>query len=185
MKPTLNLASRRYLNRRATNRVLLVAGMVLTVFAALQGQSYLQGQQQIDRTNKNIESLERKLTLLQGDLPQHLTASRIEAQKAEFAEAERLLKRDAFRWTALFDKMERQLPSGVSVDSFQPDYNKNSLELIGVAKKLSDLQRLLDRLLADSFAQVFLKNQSLVDVDDGMEGKKSAHQFVITIEGVF
>ncbi len=184
MKPTLNLASRRYVNRRASNRIFTALILLFTVFAALQAQFFLQGRKQLDKFQENIVELEEQLNGINGNAP-HLSNEQIDQQKLEFAQADMLLQRDAFRWTALFDRMEKHLPSGVSISSFQPDYSKKSLSLNGAAKRLKDLQRLLDRLLLEPYDQVFLKSHGRAEVDDGMGGKKTAIKFSLVIEGVF
>jgi type IV pilus assembly protein PilN len=69
--------------------------------------------------------------------------------------------------------------------SFNPDYAKNSLSILGVAKTLAQLQALLDNLQAAQFQQVYLENQGEVDVDNGRGGKRKALSFSIRLEGVF
>lgn len=185
MKLTLNLASRRYLNRNALNRACLVLLLLLCAALSYQIIGYLQGQKRMEQYRNNIAELEQQLQQLQGESPRHLTAARIEKQQREFEQAAAFLQHDAFRWTALFDRLETLLPAGVSIRSFKPNYKEKSLLLTGVAKRLSDLQTLLDTLLADSFQQVFLQSQGLIDVGDGAGGKVKALSFSLKIEGLF
>ncbi len=185
MKLTLNHASRRYLNRRALNQIYLVLSLLLCALLAYQVVNSLQGKSRAEQFQKNISELQQQLGQLQGEAPRHLTADRIEKQKVEFAQVETILDRDAFRWSALFDRMELLLPDGASIRSFNPNYKDKSLVLNGVVKGLSDLQQLLDNLLADSFQQVYLQNQGMVEVSDGSGGKAPALNFSLKIEGVF
>ncbi len=86
------------------------------------------------------------------------TAEELGKQRQTYHQAEASLQRDAFRWTGLFDRMEKLLPDGVSLRSFNPDYAKNSLSILGVARTLTQLQTLLDNLQNAQFQQMYLEN---------------------------
>ncbi|NOY13619.1 MAG: PilN domain-containing protein, partial [Deltaproteobacteria bacterium] len=160
----------------------LLFALLLLLLLLFQVRTYLQDRQQIISCQTNIERMELRLN---GTVPKRFTAEQIAAQQREFKYAAKLLKRDAFRWTVLFDRMEALLPRNVSIRSFSPSYKDGSLVLTGVAKKLSDLQKLLDNLYADSFRQVFLQSQRQIDVVAYDGQKKPAHEFSIRLEGVF
>ncbi len=185
MKVTLNLASRHYVNRRAVSRLGLFLILLLVLVLAYLTIGVLQNRSQLDSYKNNIADLDQQLLKLQGEVPRSLTSQQIEAQKVEFKQAQALLERDAFRWTALFDRMERRLPSGVSVVSFNPDYKAKTLSMVGVARKLSDLQKLLDNLHQETFEQVYLNRQGQTSVGDGEGGKVTAISFEVRLEGVF
>lgn len=182
MKLTLNLASRRYVNEQALKLVYLAITSLLVLLLFIQGRVYLQSREHLDAYKVNIEKLQ---TQLHGEIPKHISKEQIVLQQAEFAQAEAILQKDAFRWTALFDRLEGLLPQNVSLSSFSPDYKKGSLVISGVARDLIDLQNLLDNLHADSFQQVFLTSQNLVEVFDYQGQKQPALQFSIQLEGVF
>jgi len=185
MKVTLNFASRRYVNRRALNQLGMLFILLLLSVLFFQVNGYLQSWNQRQQYEKNLAELRQEYQQLRGKTPQNLDSALIEEQTGKFQQAESLLKRDAFRWTALFDRMEKRLPSGVSITGFSPDYKTQSLELSGLARDLSDLQSLLNNLHKDSFEQVFLQNQSQVKVSDGQGGEILALDFSVKIEGVF
>ncbi len=185
MKLTLNLASRRYLNRRAINQGYLLLCLLFSGLLIYLAIGFFQGRRQIENYRADISDLQTQLEKLQMDMPRHLTDERIEKQKQDFVQAEAYLKRDAFRWTQLFDRMESLLPAGVSLRSFKPDYKNRSLLLTGVARGLPELQALLDNLLADSFQQVYLQRQGRVEISDGPGDKITALNFSLKIEGVF
>jgi len=182
MKLTLNLASRRYLNERALKWAYLLLLLLFVFLLLMQAREYLQSRQQGLVYQKNIAKLEEQL---QGKIPKRFTAAQIATQQKDYARAESMLQDDAFRWTALFDRLEGLLPSNVSIQSFSPNYKSNSLVISGVAKNLIDLQDLLDNLHADSFSQVFLQNQNRVEVLDYQDNKRPALAFSILLEGVF
>jgi type IV pilus assembly protein PilN len=185
MKLTLNLASRRYFNRRAINQAYLLLCLMFCGLLVYLAIGFFQGRRQIKQYQVNISDQQTQLEKLQKELPRHLTAARIEKQKQDFMLAEEFLERDAFRWTELFDRLERLLPTGVSLRSFNPDYENRSLQLNGVARGLPELQALLDNLLADSFQQVYLQRHGRVEISAGAGDRITALNFSLKIEGVY
>ncbi|HEY5672979.1 MAG TPA: PilN domain-containing protein [Malonomonas sp.] len=185
MKVTLNLASRRYVNRRALNRLGILLLMLLLVLLTFQVRGFLLRQNQVQNYEKNLVEMQQEYQQLLGKTVQSLSPEQLARQQVEFNQAQTLLQRDAFRWTQLFDRLEKLLPAGVSIASFTPDYKSRSLELSGSARTLADLQRLLNNLHNDSFAQVFLNSQTQIKVSDGQGGEVSALGFNVTLEGVF
>lgn len=182
MRLTLNLASRRYVNERALKLACLTLTFILVLLLIFQGQVFLQTREHNLAYQANIEKLQEQL---RGKIPKRFTKEQIALQQQEFAQAKAILQEDSFRWTALFDRMERLLPQNVSISSFNPNYKAGSLVISGVAQNLIDLQDLLDNLHADSFSQVFLKSQNQIEVFDYQGQKRSALQFAIQLEGVF
>ena len=182
MKLSINLASRHYPNQQALK--MIFSGVIVLLFCvlAVQGKAYLDNHQLTLQYQEHLDSLQEQL---HGKLPKRLTPEELSEQRQAYEQAEILLQRDAFRWTALFDRMENLLPDGVSLRSFNPDYGKNSLLINGVARNLKSLQNLLDNLQADQFEQVYLKNQREVEVDDGRGGKRTALGFSVSLGGVF
>ena len=182
MKLSINLASRHYFNQQALKMIFSAVIVLLLCVLAVQGKVYLDNYQLTLQYQEHLDSLQEQL---HGKLPKRLTPEELSEQRQAYEQAEILLQRDAFRWTALFDRMENLLPDGVSLRSFNPDYGKNSLLINGVARNLKSLQNLLDNLQADQFEQVYLKNQREVEVDDGRGGKRTALGFSVSLGGVF
>lgn len=182
MKLTLNLASRSYVNERALSLGCLILSVLLVLLLIFQGRSVLQQKQQNRDYRTEISSLEAQLS---SKLPKQFTKEQLAAQQETFRQAQDLLQRDAFRWTALFDRLEGLLPAHVSLSHLTPNYQKGSLGIEGVARQLGDLQQLLDNLNRDNFEQVFLTAQSWVDVVDYAGNKRPALQFTLQLEGVF
>ena len=185
MKVTLNFASRRYVNRRALNQLGILLLLLLLGVLFFQLSGYLQSRSQLQKYEKNLTELRQEYQQLLGETPQSLNSQLVEEQNIALQQAATLLKRDAFRWTALFDRMEERLPSGVTITGFSPDYKTQSLNLSGLARDLSDLQSFLNSLHKDSFDQVFLQNQNQVKVSDGQGGEMLALGFNVKLEGVF
>lgn len=182
MKLSINLASYRHLNQRAVKLILSALMVLLLLVLAIEGNTYLKSRQLASQYRTHIDALQQQL---RGKQPQRLSAEELAEQQQAYHQAKLLLQRDAFRWTALFDRIERLLPEGVSLRSFNPDYNKNNLLITGVAKNLQNLQELLDQIHAGQFHQVYLKSQNEVEVDDARGGKRLALGFTLSVEGVF
>lgn len=182
MKLSLNLASRRYVNERAFKRGFQLLLLLLLLLLAFQLWIFVQSRKQIGSYQINIGELELQL---RGAVTKLLTAEQISKYEQDFRQASALIKKDAFRWTALFDRLEILLPNDVSIRSFNPNYKSGSLVFNGVAKDLAALQKLLDNLHGDSFRQVFLQNQDQVDVAGYGGEKLPAISFSIKLEGVF
>lgn len=182
MKLSINLASRRHVNQRVLNFVFALLFLFLFVILAVQGNGYLKGYQLSQTYQSHLKELNLQL---QGKQPERIDPQAVADRQQSYDRARRLLKRDSFRWTALFDRMERLLPIGVSFLSFNPDYEKKSLQINGLAKDLKSLQVLLNNLEAEKFDPVYLNNQGQISVDDGRGGKRVALTFAVSLGRVF
>ncbi len=182
MQLTINLASRRYLNRRLFQLIFWVLVLLLSGIITWQISSFLAARQQEQEYRSHLQALQEQLT---GKRPEQQSAVGLAQQQAAYDRAAILLQQDAFRWTLLFDRMEQLLPTGISLRSFNPDYEKNALVLTGVARDLSRLQALLDNLHGADFQHAYLITQGEVQVNDGRGGKRTALSFSINLAGVF
>ncbi len=182
MKPSINLASRRYLNQRASDVGTLIVIVGLVTFILLLGNGFIQDYQLAEAYRTHLKELK---TELHGEQPEKIDPQEIADRKAEYERARILLQRDSFRWTSLFDRMEVILPNGINLISFSPDCENNSLEISGLAKDLQSLQHLIDNFHNDQFDPVYLNSQGQAQVDDGRGGKKSALTFSIMLGKAF
>lgn len=186
MKLNLNFASRSYINRKHIKRVyLLVTTGLICLLLWLLSQILLT-QTHIQQSRMQLATLQQDEQELLGTKSISLDSQRVEEIRKEFARDQKLLTQDSFRWTALFDRMERLLPTGVSIRGFKPDYKDQSLVIEGVAKNLTALQTLLDRLLeSESISSAYLTRQAYAKVRDTRGKEHSALNFSINLEGVF
>ena len=182
MNVTINFASRRYVNERAIFWVGAVGSFLLLVFVLFQVAACLQLTRAVENKSLEIKALAQEVA--DGENVQ-ISKEEVVAQKKALAVAHQLLRKDAFRWTALFDQLERLLPEKVSIRSLSPDYQTNSLKLTGVASELKDLQTFLDHLHLEPFAQVFLKSQEFSEAEDVDGTRQRVLLFSIDVEGVF
>lgn len=186
MELNLNFASRRYVNHRAVSKaywLISIGFLSLLIWAVMQ---CLVTHTQIRQSQGQLTTLQQDEQELLGTQSVPLDSQRVEELRSEFERKQNLLDQDSFRWTALFDRMELLLPSGVSIRRFQPDYGKQSLAIEGVAKDLSKLQSFLDRLLeADSIENAYLNRQAYTKVRDAKGNEQPALSFSVNLEGVF
>lgn len=182
MKLTINLASRRYLNQRSLTVGFFVLIFLLVVILCLQGRNYLDARQLEREYQGHLEHLQEQLL---GKLPQQMSPADLAEHRAALLKAQEILERDAFRWTRIFDRMERLLPKGVSLRSFNPDYERKTLSLTGVARDLATLQALLDNLHADAFERAYLLSQAETRLKDSRGMEHTAISFVVNLTGVF
>lgn len=186
MKFNLNLASRRYVNKRALNYGFLIVFAVLFLFVAWKMNVLLTGNRSLQLNQQQLVETQRQLQKLRGGPHKILTSKEREKLKSEYVVAAGLLSQDAFRWTRLLDRMEKLLPEGVSLSGFTPDYKKKSLTLNGRATNLKKMRIFLDRLLKKGdFKEVFLKSHSRTKVRDHAGTERSAISFSLQLEGVF
>jgi type IV pilus assembly protein PilN len=186
MKLNLNLASRRYVNNRLVTYGFLGSALLLVLLALWFGQTLVSQRGKIALYQQQAQETSRQLNRLRGEPQKPLSVAERAALEEQFTQAQHLLKRDAFRWTALLDQMEGLLPDGVSLAGFRPDYAKNRLALTGRARSLDEMRAFLDRLLKDRrFKRVFLQNHSRIMVKDYANQERQAIAFSLELDGVF
>lgn len=182
MKLSINLASRHYVNQRAVGLFFSVAFIFLIVVLFMLGRSYLSDYRLAQTYRSHLSELKGQL---HGEVPERIDPQQLADQQNEYDLVRKLLQRDAFRWTVLFDRMELLLPDGVRLLSFNPNYEKSSLNINGLAKNLKSLQQLLDNLQSEGFDPVYLNNQGQTEVGDGRGGKRTALTFTINLGRIF
>jgi hypothetical protein len=147
-----NLATRPFYNERLVNLwLLLLAAAVLlaTLFNITRARSdsgsntelAAQAAQNVARTNE----LRRTATGLRASLD----AKQLEAVSADAREANNLIDRRTFSWTALFNRFETTLPDDVRITSVQPTVDpdhKITLKISIVAKSVNDVDLFMSRL---------------------------------------
>lgn len=147
-----NLATRPFYNERLVNLWLLLLAAVVaaaTVFNVTHVRSdsgsntelASQSAQNVARTNEVRRSA--------GALRTSLDAKQLEAISADAREANSLIDRRTFSWTALFNRFETTLPDDVRITSVQPKVDRNhkiTLAIAVVAKTVGDVDQFMKRL---------------------------------------
>lgn len=182
MKLSINLASRRHINQRAVSLFFTLSFLVLVSVLVWQANLYLKDYRLAQTYRSHLSELKNEL---QGSQPERIDPQEVARRQQSFEQAQRLLDRDAFRWTALFDRMEALLPSGISLTSFNPDYKDKSLAINGMARDLKALQALLDNLQEERFDPVYLTSQGQAEVENSVGVKRTALTFTIRLGRVF
>lgn len=186
MKLNLNLASRRYVNKRALDQGFVAAFCLLLLFCGWSLFSLLQENAALRLQQDEVSEVAQQIQALRGGPEKTLTPAQKLALEKEYAIVKELLDQDAFRWTSLLDKMENLVPEGVNFNGFRPDYNKKSLAISGRARDLKQMRKFLDQLIKDGgFEQVFLKSHSRLKVRDYADVERDAITFSVQLEGVF
>lgn len=182
MKLTINLSSRRYVNDIALNWTGGAISVLLLLLIFYQASLCFQAHRLVQKYRLDVAELKQQIS---DRKTLHMTEEQVEQQKNKIAVARSLLRKDAFRWTALLDRLERLLPEKVSIHSLSPNYQTNSLKLTGAAQQLEDLQTFLDNLHNDAFSQVLFKSQEMKGEKNSTGKKKSLLFFSLELEGVF
>lgn len=186
MKFTLNLASRRYVNKRALHYGFFAALCILLLFGGREVSTLITSNNALQLNQRRLVETRQQLQALRGGPIRTLSIEERASLEKEFSVVADLLALDAFRWTELLDRMEKLLPKGVSLNAFRPDYKKKSLNLSGNARTLKDMRIFLDRLLKnENFRQVYLKNHSRIKIQDYADQERDAISFSLQLEGVF
>jgi Tfp pilus assembly protein PilN len=147
-----NLATRPFYNERLVNLwLLLLAAVVVaaTLFNITRARSdsgsntelASQAAENATRTNE----LRRTATALRATLD----AKQLEAVSADAREANNLIDRRTFSWTALFNRFETTLPDEVRITSVRPTVDRDhkiTLTISVVARSVNDVDQFMSRL---------------------------------------
>jgi Tfp pilus assembly protein PilN len=183
---SLNLASRRYVNRRLLFRCyrLIALALVLSLLALLgYGWRRIGEARAYRRQLAELQRVSAQEGEARGKPPSAAEQARLEK---ELAFVEKILKEDRFRWTLLFGRLEDLAIEGVRIGTIEPDYEDGSLRLTALARDDLKMRDFLDRLLASKdFSDIFLLEQDRVEVKDGNNRPRSAIGFVLVLRGAF
>jgi Tfp pilus assembly protein PilN len=147
-----NLATRPFYNERLVNLWLMLLGTVVvaaTLFNITQARSdsgsntelASQAAENVTRTN----DVRRTATGLRASLD----AKQLEAVSIDAREANNLIDRRTFSWTALFNRFETTLPDEVRITSVRPTVDRDhkiTLTISVVARSVNDVDQFMSRL---------------------------------------
>ena len=147
-----NLATRPFYNERLVNMWLLLLGAVVAIATILNVARVLsdsgsntelasQAAQNTTRTNE----MRRSAAALRASLD----AKQLEAVSADAREANNLIDRRTFSWTALFNRFETTLPDDARITSVTPKVDREhriTLTIAIVAKTVNDVDQFMSRL---------------------------------------
>jgi type IV pilus assembly protein PilN len=162
MKLTTNLATRRYVNLRQLDILLLLAFVLILGLAAFQ----------VIAVAQNAAEMNRVKGLARGGVPAgpQVSAAQLQAQAKQVAFANDLIDRKTVDWLTLLDRLEEVVPSGVSLNEIQPDRNR-VLKIGGMVRQFDSLRVLMENMERSRyFTDVYLVSQAQAKVGLTQEG---------------
>jgi Tfp pilus assembly protein PilN len=147
-----NLANRPFYNEPAVHLWLFLAALVVTVatlFNVVQMLRYSRSDTELARQAANDEARAAELRSEAARLRATVDAKQIERASLEAHQANELIDRRTFSWTALWNEFEVTLPPNVRITSFRPRIDPkrgNVVTITVVARGVDDVQQFMENL---------------------------------------
>jgi Tfp pilus assembly protein PilN len=147
-----NLATRPFYNEPAVHLWLFAAALlvvVATLFNVVQMLRYSRSDTELARQAANDEARATELRAEAARLRATVDAKQIERASLEAHQANELIDRRTFSWTALWNEFETTLPPNVRITSFRPraDVKRGNVVTIAlVARGVDDVQQFMENL---------------------------------------
>jgi Tfp pilus assembly protein PilN len=147
-----NLATRPFYNEPAVHLWLFVAALVVvvaTLFNVVQMVRYSRSDTELARQAANDEARATELRAEASRLRATVDARQIERASLEAHQANELIDRRTFSWTALWNEFEATLPANVRITSFRPRLEPkrgNVVTISLVARSVDDVQQFMENL---------------------------------------
>jgi len=154
MKLTINLATRRYVNLRQLNLLLLFGFALSGGLALFNGVAVARNASEISR----IDGLIRGIDTRSGGVP--VSAAQLKAQGSRIRFANAIIEKKTVNWLSFLDYLEEVVPAGVTLTEITPD-RMQQLKIRGVARTFGNLRTLLETMeRSKNFSEVYLLSQS-------------------------
>jgi Tfp pilus assembly protein PilN len=147
-----NLSTRPFYNEPAVHLWLFVAALVVavaTLFNVVQMLRYSRSDTELARQAANDEARAAELRSEAARLRATVDSKQIERASLEAHQANELIDRRTFSWTALWNEFEATLPPNVRITSFRPRADPkrgNVVTITVVARSVDDVQQFMDNL---------------------------------------
>ena len=147
-----NLATRPFYNEPAVHLWVFVAALLVaaaTVFNVVQMLRYSRSDTELARQAANDEARATELRADAAQLRATVDTKQIERASLEAHQANQLIDRRTFSWTALWNEFEGTLPSNVRITSFRPRIDPkrgNVVTITLVARGVDDVQEFMENL---------------------------------------
>ena len=147
-----NLATRPFYNERLVNLWLLLLAVVVaaaTIFNVTRARSDSGSNTELARQATQNIARTTELQRTAAQLRASLDAKQIEAISADAREANNLIDRRTFSWTALFNLFEKTLPGDVRITGVRPTVDREHriiLVISLVARTVKDVDDFMSRL---------------------------------------
>ncbi|ORJ62911.1 PilN domain-containing protein [Geothermobacter hydrogeniphilus] len=180
MRPTINLATHSHVNRRALYAGYVCICAVLLLSLGVHLADWRASTRQSRLLQQRIGELESQLGVKADSTP--INDAEFSAQLKEIRFSNQIIARDSYRWSLLLSRLEEVLPPDVRVTSIRPQFKDGTILLRGEARKVKDLQELLDRLQAsEAFTDVLLLDQARRDADRATPGSRGVITFGVKV----
>lgn len=118
-----------------------------------------------------VQNEKQQLQQAIGKLGRNVTDDAVKNMQKEIQLINQLLRQKSFSWTLFLSDLESRVPSNLSVERIQPDFNSRQVILGGTAPSLKEVTEFLGRLQRDPFEDAFLMQQDEIE----KEGKKGVN----------
>ncbi|MEZ4598977.1 MAG: hypothetical protein R2940_04225 [Syntrophotaleaceae bacterium] len=186
MKFTLNMASRRYINRRLLYRFYLAVILVLSVLLIILFFNGLRLAGYASQFREHLENLQHQGSGNGEAGKEPPSAAELIRLRTELDFARTVLRQDNFRWTSLLNRLEDIAVEGIRVQTIEPDYRSGALTLSALARDHQIFQDFLNNLLtAGQFTDVYLLEQDRIQIRDADNQTRTAVSFRVELKGAF
>jgi len=156
MRLTINLATRRYLNLRLLNAVLLACFVLLGALAVFAVGKIAQNAGELSR----IQRLSGGIGSGTGGA--QVSEAQLKGLGARIRFANAAIEKKSVNWLILLDLLEEVVPSGVALTQIEPPAKREqTLKITGVARDFANLRIFLENLESSkTFSEVYLLSQT-------------------------
>lgn len=167
-----NLASRPFYNERAAQLVIVALGLVVLVFTLFNAIELVRLSGTQARLGARASQAEREADRLRAEAARirtQIDPQELQSVSGAAREANAIIDRRAFSWTALFGQFEATLPASVRIKAVQPHAEKGvfTVAVIAQARRVEDLDAFIEALEATgAFRDVRPVQESTMD--DGL-----------------
>ena len=167
-----NLSTRPFYNERGVRVALAIIAAVVVALTAWQVVRVVRLSRQKTELNASIRRDQREaddLARRAADVRRNINTQQLATVGAAAKQANGLIERRTFSWTALFNQLEATLPEDVMLISVHPDFKEGQTEvnLEIQARRSEDIAAFWDRLeKTGRFRDVEWSNEAVTD--DGL-----------------
>ena len=166
-----NLSTRPFYNDRAVRTGLAVLALIalgLTIFNAIEilrlERAGREARQTVARNNAQARDLRQKAQVIR----QSINQAALQAVQASARDANALIDRRAFSWTALLNYFQATLPPDVRIASVTPQVDDDGRMMVSIAafaRRFEDLSEFADALEATGAFSEVLSRQTSIEED--------------------
>lgn len=180
-----NLSTRPFYNERAVNLGILALGVVVvlaTLSNVLRARYDSGSNTELASQAAQDEARATEMRQTAARLRTSVDVRQIEAVSGDARQANELIDRRTFSWTALFNRFEGTLPADVRITSIRPDIDRNRRIILNVtvlARSVNDVNEFMERLDATHEFQELRSVAERTNDDDQIE---SALEMIYSLE---